>query len=696
MRFKFTLAIRIALSLVALVGLVLLVVLFTVAGTVKDQVNHYAQEENLQIAAARADQVGEMLRGIRWQTQALAAHPALRSGDIGVATPVVHDLAATLPPEVLQLLWADTTGAYVTSTGGSGSIADRSYFQEIVQQGKDYCVSEAVISKSLKVPIVVVAVPLRAESGELNGLLGSMILLSDLAKVTAKVTVGQSGYAWIVDATGLILAHPAAEAIMQLNVTDADKTGYRGLDALGRELVKGQPGAGRAWKPDGAEVVIYHTPIPASPGWVLGISLPVAEAEAVANHIRLFLFVLLLVSLLVSVGVAALLARSLSGPLRRTAEGFRALAEGDADLRLRLKVIRDDEVGALVGNVNEFMAKLQEIIAGMKAAQDRLGRIGQSLEDSAKAARGSVSAIGGSVRRIKDQAAAQGQSVGQSAAAVEEVSSNIESLDGLIESQAASIVQASSSVEEMVGNISAIKDSAARLLHQFEDLRQAADGGRTVHAQAMEQIAAIATRSESLLEANKVIANIASQTNLLAMNAAIEAAHAGDAGRGFSVVSDEIRRLAETSSKQSRTIGQELKAVQAAMVAVLGASRASEEAFAQVSRRIADTDVIVRNVSDALVEQQEGSSQTLTALRDMNQVTQQVRAGSLEMRQGNQTILDEIGHLKASTGAIGETLGLIERESEDIARSIAAVDSMAGQTTETIQAMEGLVGRFQV
>jgi methyl-accepting chemotaxis protein len=166
---------------------------------------------------------------------------------------------------------------------------------------------------------------------------------------------------------------------------------------------------------------------------------------------------------------------------------------------------------------------------------------------------------------------------------MEAIAEGIAHLDKMIETQVSGNVEAAASIEQMVGNIASVTASVDKMVRRFGALMTAASDGKVKQEAVDARVKEIASQSELLLEANEVISGIASQTNLLAMNAAIEAAHAGEAGKGFSVVADEIRRLSETSAEQSRTIGAELARIQATIGEVVGASQDSEAAFAAVT-----------------------------------------------------------------------------------------------------------------
>ena len=385
-------------------------------------------------------------------------------------------------------------------------------------------------------------------------------------------------------------------------------------------------------------------------------------------------------------------------PLTKTSIAFEDLNgnSGIADMTSRIEVKRNNEIGIMASSINTFISTMQSILNQIKATSNSLYQVGADLASSSQASANDTSKIMDTIQNVKISVQNQTNALSTVQRELQQNIIGIQKLDGLIENQNNDISSSSAAIEQMIGNIDTVSNSIGQMSEEYKTLILLTDECRKMQAFVSEQVNQMAEQSQLLADANTTISQISEQTNLLAMNAAIEAAHAGEAGKGFSVVADEIRKLAEDSSAQSAAIESELTTITESINKVVENSELSVKSFAQIAEKITSTDGLVQDIENAMNTQQGVSKQVLEALSQIKDSSSEVSYTSKNMYTGLKNVTDAAENLNTIAVDVTNNMQNIIVNAEGINDTALEVSNIANQTKGKIDVMDQLISKFKL
>ena len=570
-------------------------------------------------------------------------------------------------------------GALFTSIGwmppDDFDMQSRLWHQNAVRDQTKVCYTEPYVDANTGLLNITLSYRVLDKNGSLIGIAAADIVLDALSESVKNIRLSANSKIHIITKEGLYLTNDDSSKIMNVNYFDEFQFGKFTRD----EYLDGQAKAFTEGSSFYGVCPIENTE------WFIVVEGPSEDFSG--EYKKLFMYTIwgLAVIAIIMIIVFLILSTRVSRSFKVIASGCELMAMGDYSERYPDYITK--EASLLANGFNLVTERLEANINSMKESRVSLNEAGGKLSGTIEDLMSSIVQIGASISNTGMNLKNQTNSVSQSAQSISKILDMIHQLEELVQTQVKAVQGASTAVEQMVGNINEVDKSVDKMAHSFGVLDQTAQNGVQTQNELQKQIIEIENQSKLLSEANKVIASIAGQTNLLAMNAAIEAAHAGDAGQGFAVVADEIRKLSETSSTQSKTIGAQLKSIQAAINTVVQATQSGVQDYANLSKEIQDTDMLVQQIKAAMTEQQQGSTQILGALNEMNGSTQQVQDASKEITTASQAIIDDVAVLQNETKVMGQSMdemGLSADKMQEAGLSLAGVSKTVETSIEEI------------
>ncbi|MDR1838777.1 MAG: methyl-accepting chemotaxis protein [Treponema sp.] len=446
---------------------------------------------------------------------------------------------------------------------------------------------------------------------------------------------------------------------------------------------------------------VYITPInvgDAATPWSFAIAIPEKTVMTPVRKMEIITVIISAVILLLLVIPASLvMGRSLSKPIIKISEALKDISEGEGDLTRTINIHSKDEISDLALYFNHTIGNIKNMVSLIKYKVHALTNTGYELSVNMTKTSKAVDEIASHLEEIHGLEAKQHQGSVEVDKALDEIKNSIDLLNKLIDEQTDSINTSSSAIEEMTANIHSVSQTLAENSKNVGNLTDASEHGKTGLQMVAQEILEIAKESEGLLEINQVMKTIASQTNLLAMNAAIEAAHAGDAGRGFAVVADEIRKLAESSGQQSKTTAVMLKKIKASIDNITKSSNEVLERFGAIDTGVKTVSYHETNIRHAMEEQEVGGKQILESIGRLKEITVSVQKGSENMsKSGDDLFREADDFIKVSNEAISGMNEIVNGALKEIKTAVTNVIEMSSENNKNFEELKGETEKFRI